>query len=75
MVLLVWGGLPPPDIVIGAEVFLCIIEAVFGGQVSSVSQVNEFYLSDLRLLQSFGSHLSFQNIHYLRYAGYLWENN
>ena len=30
MILLVWGGLPSVNIVIGAEVFLCMTRPVFG---------------------------------------------
>ena len=40
MILVVWGGLPSPDIVIGAEVFLYMIGSVFGaGQYLGVRNV------------------------------------
>ena len=32
MILVMWGGLPAVGIVIGDEVFLCMIESVFGGR-------------------------------------------
>ena len=32
MILLVWDGLPSVNIVIGAEVFLCVLKSVLGGR-------------------------------------------
>ena len=40
MILLMWGGLPLPDIVTGAAVFLCMTETIFeAGQSLGVRNV------------------------------------
>ena len=57
MILLMWGGLPLPDIVTGAAVFLCMTETIFeAGQPLSVRDVvrtveREVVLSQTELIK------------------------
>jgi hypothetical protein len=69
----VWGGLPPPDIVIGAEVFLCITEPVWGGHsgwhmgtAKTVTQIEATIhdsVSERRLMLTSITHTARDNIY------------
>jgi len=43
----VWSGLPPPDIVIGAEVFLCMTEPVLGAGIIESEDVDRNLIGSL----------------------------